>query len=349
VAWTSKDAPTVAQFWLLTNALFQVYYNEEQLRLKLSGAGVTEIAEELAAVGLAIPHPTWGKSAKSLEHESAPADEILLLRAAFWQGAGSPFGNRPAWLPPSTNASRWAFPYAPVTSTITTRFPDERVHTIHPRRPAKPKPGSLIYSRYIPHLDEHFTMTALDYTDPTHLQLFHTWQNDPRVAAGWNETGTLDQHRTYLKNLHDDPHVLTMLASFEDVPFAYFEVYWAKEDHMGAHHNTGDFDRGRHSLVGNTAFRGPHRAHAWWSSLMHYMFLDDPRTMDLTGEPKWTNDRVLELDALHGFHVEKWIDLGHKRSAYVRCSRERYFQLATVGKPWEGKDKRRPKPKASKL
>jgi hypothetical protein len=72
---------------------------------------------------------------------------------------------------------------------------------------------------------------------------------------------------------------------------------------------------------------------------MHYMFLDDARTEYLVGEPKYTNTRVLELDGLHGFHVEKFVDLGHKRSALMKCGRERYFGLCTVGRPWEGKVK----------
>jgi hypothetical protein len=77
-------------------------------------------------------------------------------------------------------------------------------------------------------------MIALDYQDPTHLRLFHNWQNDPRVAVGWNETGTVEHHRKYLKDLHDDPHTLTILAQFNDMPFAYFEVYWGKVDHLNS-------------------------------------------------------------------------------------------------------------------
>jgi len=352
ISWAG-DRPSIPQLWLVAYAQISQHPLFETFRILLTGNGASNAAAELYTTGLLHPHPQGSNA-------SAPHDGHLLLRGTFWQGAASPFGTRPVWAPQldaSNNPITVEYPPFPYQTAPSTRFPALPRHTMYPVRRPKPAPGSVIYSRWIPHLQEHFTMIALDYTNDEHLRLFNVWQNDPRVAAGWKETGTLDQHREYLRKLHEDPHVITMFAAFDDVLFAYFEVYWAmvgfiwlmlgrkkltitQEDHMGAHFLASPYDRGRHSLVGDIRFRGPHRVSAWWSGLMHYMFLDEPRTWNIVGEPAATSSTVLAYDFAHGFHVEKLIDLPHKRSALMMVNREKFFQLSPF--VWDGEKKVRP-------
>jgi hypothetical protein len=63
---------------------------------------------------------------------------------------------------------------------------------------------------------------------------------------------------------------------------------------------------------------------------MHYMFLDEPRTERLVGEPKSSNSSVLMYDLMHGMAVDKFVDLPHKRSALMVLSRERFFQICPL-------------------
>ncbi|KND92616.1 putative lysine N-acyltransferase C17G9.06c [Tolypocladium ophioglossoides CBS 100239] len=345
ITWDGTDAPSLAQAWLLLYVLFTLRPGMETVRLELRGRGAATLGQQLTDVLLAVEHPLPAREKRVAEAQTDDERVVLALRSTFWQGAGSPFGPRPVWCPDESPASLYsnahgsplaAYPLTPLQHTVTAvpagdpEDPGRCQQSWHSVRPAKPAPGAVVYSRWIPHLRETFSMVSLDWQDAEHLRLFHEWQNDPRVSQGWNETGTLEQHRRYLRNIHEDPHQLAVLAKWDDTCFAYFEVYWAKEDRLGGYYDAGDFDRGRHSLVGDVRFRGPHRVSAWWSSLMHYLFLDDPRTMYVVGEPKDTNSTVVMYDLIHGFGLDKFVDLPHKRSAFVRCPRGRFFQLCPL-------------------
>ncbi|KAK0615531.1 putative lysine N-acyltransferase C17G9.06c [Lasiodiplodia hormozganensis] len=329
--WDESTAPTLGQLWLAIYFILTIAPDLETFRITLHGADHQHLSAALTTSMLALAHPAptspstpFAETSTAAATDAEPgAGELLVLRSAFWQGAGSPFPGRAPWTPTPTASSP-----QPVTELFTTLFPSSRVHTRAPQRPAKPPPGSVVYSRYIPALDEHFSLLALDWRDASHVALFHTWQNDPRVAAGWKETGTLEQHTEYLRRQHDDPHTLCVLGRWNDTPFAYFEIYWAAEDAVGAHYDAGLYDRGRHSLVGDARFRGEYRVVGWWPCVIHFCFLDDARTGAVVGEPMAANATVMKYDYMFGLNVERYIDFPHKRAALVRCSRQRFFHLS---------------------
>ncbi|MBB6342365.1 RimJ/RimL family protein N-acetyltransferase [Pseudomonas fluvialis] len=196
----------------------------------------------------------------------------------------------------------------------------------HPRR--APKPVGEVYRRFDATLGAWISLRTLDID--ADLERFNRWQNSARVAAFWQEEGDLTKHRRYLEELACDPRVLTLIGCFDDEPFAYYEVYWAKEDRIAPFYEVGDYDRGIHMLVGEENHRGPHKVASWLSALTHYLFLEDPRTQRVVAEPRADNARMIGYMQAQGYHKAKEFDFPHKRAALMVQSREVFFECSRL-------------------
>lgn len=211
-----------------------------------------------------------------------------------------------------------------VTAAKSPAFPQFHVMTSGRRHPLRPaKPTGKVYARFIPWLDQVLSFRTVDLERD--LDRFHEWMNDPRVAAIWDERGTRDEHRAYLEANRADPHMLGLLGCLGDVPFSYFEVYWAKENRLGPFYDADDYDRGWHVAVGEEAYRGKAFVSAWLPSLMHFMFLDDPRTQRIVGEPAASHAQQIRNLERSGFAKIKHVDFPHKRAVLVMLLREKFF------------------------
>jgi hypothetical protein len=134
--------------------------------------------------------------------------------------------------------------------------------------------------------------SSTDTLSMTDVELLHKWMNDPRVAASWGEQGPVSHQEAFLKTGLTTRHSFPVIGSFDGKPFAYFEIYWVKEDRLGGYiggDGVGEWDRGLHVLVGEQEFRGPHRIRVWLSALVHYCLLADARTSAVFMEPRVDN------------------------------------------------------------
>jgi len=191
-----------------------------------------------------------------------------------------------------------------------------------PLRP--PRPGGVMYRRFMPDLGFELSLRPIDRR--VDLALFHGWMNQERVAFFWDMAKSPAELDAYLAEQEADPHTLGVIGSVGDEPAAYFEFYWAKEDRLGAHYEAEDFDRGWHGLIGNPRYLGRARTLAWFRSLTHYLFLDDPRTMRIVGEPRASHVKMLSYCDDVAYARVKEFDFPHKRAMLVVCERERFFR-----------------------
>ncbi|MBO0662309.1 acetyltransferase [Jiella sp. MQZ9-1] len=194
----------------------------------------------------------------------------------------------------------------------------------HPRRP--PKPAGCFYQRYDRQSETTVGLETLDLD--RHLDLFHKWQNEPRVAYFWEENKSKAELADYLSVRIANPSILPVIASFDGDPAGYLEFYWGREDRLGAYYASDPWDRGWHGLIGETKHLGRNKTAAWIKSLTHYLFLDCPMTEKVVGEPRADNVKLLRYTGPIGYRKIREFDFPHKRAALMHCERDEFFAIA---------------------
>lgn len=194
------------------------------------------------------------------------------------------------------------FPPAPMQYTMTN-------HVRHPVRPKPPCMGEIFYSRFIPSVGQYLSLRVASLSPhpvpyigpvgpspPPHANLgflsdtalLQSWLETPRVRAFWG-----GYTPGFLPGALKSRHSFPVIGLWDGVPFGYFEIYWVKEDPLGRLAGTvDDWDRGFHVLVGEEWARG--RVQSWLSSIVHWSFVGDYRTMSVCTEPRVDNKRWVD-------------------------------------------------------
>ncbi|WP_269507208.1 GNAT family N-acetyltransferase [Burkholderia sp. IMCC1007] len=187
----------------------------------------------------------------------------------------------------------------------------------HPRRP--PAPCGDVYARDLPALGVRFTLRGWQPGDDA--ARVARWFDEPRVRDGWPGT----QPGADGTQPDADPHVTPLVGCFDGEPFAYFEAFWLKEDPLAPHVGARDYDRGLRMLVGASRWRGPHCVAGWLPSVVHYLFLDDPRTEALGCAVPAGRARVVDILARHGFARQRRLALADAQPLWMHTVRETFF------------------------
>lgn len=191
----------------------------------------------------------------------------------------------------------------------------------HPVR-EKMQDGTF-YRRYIHAIGKTLTLRLLTEED---LDIFHNWHNQPRVAYFWELNKPKDELLEYIRNGRKDPHQFPVMVLLDDEPVGYFEFYWVKEDRLGPYYESEAWDRGFHFLIGNKRFLGHRNTDSIIRTVLHFLFIDDPRTRKIMAEPRHDNQKVLKYaEASIGWKKLKEFDFPHKRAALLECRRELFF------------------------
>ncbi|WP_369600209.1 GNAT family N-acetyltransferase [Hahella sp. SMD15-11] len=189
-------------------------------------------------------------------------------------------------------------------------------------------PDGVVYERHVAALGGTLSLRCASVTEDG--ERFWRWQNEPRVSRVWEYAWPRKQLDDYLRERLDDPHSMPLIACLDEHPFGYVEAYWAQEDRLGDYYDAQPWDAGFHLLVGEAWFLGRGRAIHLINGISHFLFLLDPRTGCLVGEPRADNAVLLRYLSQTAWYKEREFDFPHKRAALVKCDRLAFFHTTRL-------------------
>lgn len=191
----------------------------------------------------------------------------------------------------------------------------------HPVRERLPE--GTFYKKYIPQIEKTLSLRLLTEAD---LDTFHNWHNQPRVSHFWELKQSKEELLAYIQKARQDTHLFPVMVKLDQDEVGYFEFYWVKEDRLGPYYDSEAFDRGFHFLIGNKNYLGFQTTDALIKTVLHFLYLDDPRTRKIMAEPRHDNQKVLRYaEASIGWRKIKEFDFPHKRAALLENRREVFF------------------------
>ncbi|KAI1637274.1 siderophore biosynthesis protein [Biscogniauxia mediterranea] len=313
-----------SMFWQIHSGLFLFTPNPMKQSLSNPGSPVSSrptspVRNEMPPNPLVVP-ATASNSSLAADLPGGPIPTTLTSAPAFPIGPYYSSSHLPTYYPP-----------APLQYTITNNIR-------HPLRQKPPRMGEIFYTRFVPSVGKYLSFRVASISpkpvpclgpvgpgekEHNHLltlsdsELLQKWLSNPRVQAFWGG---------YQENLLSDAlksrHSFPAIGMWDGVPFGYFELYWVKEDVLGQQmgNDAQDFDRGMHVLVGEEWARG--KVKYWLSSLVHWCWQADYRTMNVCLEPRVDNTRFIPHLEHAGFMKEKQLSFMHKQSWLLRIRRD---------------------------
>ncbi len=257
--------------------------------------------------GLASP-AAWSLSSSSTASSSSKKETVLALpRSLYYQAPLPLFGNSSSSSGSTPALAPAISPWVPLPLTLQHEYtlalpsgikraggsatgtaPATAVEGV----PLKPKPGTIVYRRYIASLGEELTYRLIDSglsrsssstkekeeeeEDTEDVRLMAEWQNSTRVNGGWRQRSSdMSEHRDFVREAERAPDRWGLVGCWDGVPWGYVEVYFAKSSNVaGLYEAQGKAeDMGFHALVGEERFRGRHRVRSWMGSAVHVSIL----------------------------------------------------------------------------